>query len=459
MKKTFDMPVQCRIAILVVLVCAFHGGTPVMASETPSRPQDHPIALVGGTIHTVSGSVIEKGTVLFDKGKITAIGTTINLPADAEKIDVSGRHIYPGMVDARTHLGLVEIGAVRATRDLSEVGSMNPNVRAEVAFNPETELLPVTRVNGVTTVLTMPEGGTISGSAAAMSLDGWTWEELTLKTPVGMVVNWPQMTINHAWWEQRSEDDQKKSRDKALADLRAAFKDARSYVKAKHAEGGTAVPYHNADLRWEALAGVIDGKIPVLVGADEIQQIESAVAWADQENVKLIIYGGYDAWRATELLKARDIPVVVNPVLRTPWRPWEEYDDPATLPKKLHDAGIRFCIAAEGDASNERNLPYNAAMAASYGLPKDEALKSVTLYPAQILGIADRVGSLEVGKDATLFVTNGDPLEITSNVSMEFIQGKNITLQTRHTRLYDKYKEKYERLNSKQVAGDHNAGH
>jgi imidazolonepropionase-like amidohydrolase len=199
----------------------------------------------------------------------------------------------------------------------------------------------------------------------------------------------------------------------------------------------------------KALIPVIEGKIPVLVDANDLLQIEAAVTWAEAENVKLVIVGGYDAWRAADLLKARNIPVIVTPIQRVPAREWEAYDDAATLPKKLHDAGITFCIAGEGGSSNERNLPYHAAMAASYGLPKDEALKSVTLYPAQILGIADRVGSLDVGKDATLIVTDGDPLEITSQVAMEYIQGKTIPLQSKHTRLYEKYKEKYRRLQEK----------
>jgi len=429
------------LASLVVLCSAR-----LNASEIPAKPQDHPIALVGGTIHTVSGSVIENGTILFEKGKLVAIGASVGIPKGTETIDIKGKHVYPGMTDARSTLGLVEIGAVRATRDITEAGSINPNVRAEVAFNPESEIIPVTRANGVTLSVTMPEGGTISGMAAVMMLDGWTWEEMTFKAPISLVVSWPSMTINHAWWERRSEEEQKKARDKALSELRNAFKDARTYLKAKRSESGKGIPFHKTDMRWEAMAPVLDGRIPVLMDAEEIQQIQAAVAWAEQENVKLVIMGGYDAWRAADLLKSKHVPVIVNPTLRTPWRRWEEYDNPMTLPKKLYDAGVQFCIAGEDDPSNGRNLPYHAAMAASYGLPREEALKSVTLYPAQILGIADRVGSLEVGKDATLIVTDGDPLEIMSNVQMEFIQGKNIPLTSKHTRLYEKYKEKYRRV-------------
>lgn len=415
-----------------------------LAVEIPGKPQDHPIALVGATIHPVTGPAIANGTILFDGGKIVALGTNVTLPANAEKIDVTGKHVYPGLVDARTSIGLVEIDAVRATRDAEETGSINPNIRAESAVNPESEIIPVTRANGVTTAVTVPSGGTISGTAAALSMDGWTWEEMTLRAPVGLIVNWPSMTINRAWWERRSEEDQKKARTKALDELRNAFRDARAYLTAKRA--GTGVL--DTDLRWEAMAPVLDGKIPVLMSAEEIQQIEAAVAWADKENVKLVIVGGYDSWRAADLLKSRNIPVIVNPIERTPWRRWEAYDDPMTLPKKLYDAGVKFCIAGDGGSSNERNLPYHAAMAASYGLPKDEALKAVTLSAAEILGIGDRVGSLENGKDATLIVTSGDPLEIMSSVEMEFIQGKKVELTSKHTRLYEKYKEKFRRLGS-----------
>ena len=433
------------IRIFVVILFLVSSMSGILASEIPGKTQDHPIALVGGTIHTVSGEVIDHGIVLFDKGKIAAVGANVTLPQGTESIDVTAKHVYPGMVDAISSIGLVEIDAVRSTRDVTETGSINPNIRAEAAVNPESEIIPVTRANGVTTAVTMPNGGTISGSAAAMMLDGWTWEEMTLKAPIGMIVNWPSMTINKAWWERRSEDDQKKARTKALDELRNAFRDARAYMTAKHAESQKEVPFHKTDLRWEAMIPVLERKVPVLMNAEDIQQIEAAVAWAAQEGVKLVILGGYDSWRVADLLKANDVSVIVNPILRTPWRRWEAYDVQFTIPEKLHEAGVRYCIAS-GGAWNERNLPYEAAKAAAYGLSKDEALKSVTLYPAQILGIADRVGSLEVGKDATLIITNGDPLEIMTNVQMEFIQGKSVSLQSRHTRLYEKYQEKYRRL-------------
>jgi imidazolonepropionase-like amidohydrolase len=435
MKQTINTIVAILTGLLAITLCA--NGT-----EIPGKPQEHPIVLRGGTVHTVSGEVIPSGMVLFDKGKIVAIGSSVSLPPDAEVIDVAGKHVYPGLIDANSALGLTEIGSVRATVDVAETGPINPNARAEVAVNPESELIPVSRANGITVAVSMPQGGVISGTSAAIELDGWTWVDMTMKAPLGLVVNWPQLTINRAWWEQRSEEDQKKEREKGLEDLKNAFRDARAYMQAKKA-GSRGL---QTDLRWEAMIPALEGKIPVMVNAEEIQQIQSAVAWAKRENLKIVLVGGYDAWRVASLLKEGDVPVIVNPIHRTPWREWDAYDEPFSLPAKLYAAGVRFCIAGDGDASNERNVPYHAATAAAYGLPKEEALKAITLNAAKILGLQDRLGSIEPGKDATLIVTTGDPLEITSNVEMEFIRGKKIPLTSRHTRLYEKYREKYQRL-------------
>ena len=438
-----------RLSLAVITLAVLCRTADANASEIPAKGQDHPIALIGATIHTVSQGVIEQGTVLFDKGKIVAIGTAVDLPPGTERIDVKGKHVYPGMTDAFSTVGLSEIGSVRATQDISETGNINPNIRAEAGVNPESELIPVTRANGVTTAVVAPHGGAIAGTAAALVLDGWTWEDMTMRSPVGMVIIWPQMTISRAWWEQRSEEEQKKARDKALNDLRDAFKDARAYLKAKDAEGRGNVPWHNVDMRWEAMAPVIGRKIPVLVEAEDLQQIESAVAWADKENLRMVLVSGSEACRAADLLRARNIPVILGPVQTLPSRAWESYSMPFEAAKKLYDAGVKFCITGDGDPSNGRNLPYHAATSAAYGLPKDEALRSVTLSPAQILGLDDRIGSLEVGKDATLIVTNGDPLEVATNVEREFIHGKDIPLTSKHTRLYEKYREKYRRISGK----------
>jgi imidazolonepropionase-like amidohydrolase len=430
--------------LVSVTTSAFSG-----IGQMPAKPQEKPIAIINATIHPVSSPLIESGTILFDKGKIVAVGKDIALPQGTEVIDGSGKHIYPGLMSPDTYIGLMEIGAVRATRDFAETGQINPNVRAEVAVNPESEIIPVTRANGITTFVTAPRGGIISGLSAVMMSDGWTWEEMTLKAPAGLCVQWPAMTLRRGWWVTQSEEEQKKERDKALKELADAFRDARAYMNAKKAEQHKGIPYHNVDLRWEAMIPVLEGKVPVVVTATEVQQIQAAVAWAQQEGLKLIIRGGHDAWRVTDLLKKYDVPVLAGAVHRLPSRRFEKYDEPFTLPKKLFEAGIRFAIITEDEAPHERNLPYQAAQAAAYGLPKDEALKAITLYPAQIFGVADRIGSLEVGKDATLLVTTGDPLEIVTKVEMEFIQGRKVDLSSKHTILYEKYKEKYRRRAAK----------
>lgn len=415
------------------------------SDQIPAKRQERPIAIVGATIHTVSGPVIGNGTVVFDGGRITAVGAGVTVPDAAEVIRAPGKHVYPGLISADTYIGLTEIGAVRASNDFAESGRINPNARAEAAWNPDSEIIPVTRANGITLAVTAPRGGLIAGTGAVMMMDGWTWEDMTLKAPAALYLHWPSMTISRSPWMQQSEEEQKKAREKALQEVTATFRDARAYRTARKAQGAKGVPVMDTDLRWEAMIPVLEGTVPVVVWASEVQQIQAAVAWAEQEGVRLIIGGGHDAWRVTDLLKSRNIPVLAGGIHRLPSRRFEPYDTPFTLPLKLHQAGVRFAIISQDEAPHERSLPFQAATAAAYGLPREEALRSLTLYPAEIFGVADRVGSIEPGKDATLILTSGDPLEITTVVEMEFIQGKKIDLTSRHTGLYDKYREKYRR--------------
>jgi imidazolonepropionase-like amidohydrolase len=441
-------PTRILAAIAVLLV-----GAPALASpEVPGAPQKGPIALVGATVHPVAAPPIEGATLVFDAGKITLVGAGASVPEGAERVDVSGKHIYPGLIDANTQLGLVEVPTVAGSRDQTETGFVNPNVRAEVAFNPDSELIPVGRSGGVLTVLTAPSGGLIRGLSAAMVLDGWTWEDMCVKGGVGLHVTWPRMQPIEAWWLEESAGQQTEERDRALKAIRQALADARAYRTAKQACADGKGPQPARDARWEAMLSVLDGKTPVFIDADDAQQIQAALAFAEAEGLRPVIVGGYDALACAALLKKHDVPVIVGGVHRTPRRPDEDYDAAFTLPARLRAAGIRFCIAGQiggssGMApSNLRNLPYHAATAAAYGLPPDEALKAITLYPAQILGIADRAGALEAGKDATLIVTDGDPLEISTHVTAAYIQGRAVSLTDRHKRLWEKYKEKYRRM-------------
>ena len=436
-----------RYALFLLLVGFFLTPQAPASNQIPAKVQTRPVAIVGATLHPGTSPAIENGTIVFDKGKITAVGIAVAIPEEADVIHAPGRHVYPGLISADTYIGLVEIGAVRASRDRTETGRINPNVRAEAAVNPESELIPVARANGITLAVSSPSGGLISGTSALLMLDGWTCEDMTLKAPAALYVDWPSMAIAKAPWTQKSEEEQKKEREAVIKELTNAFRDARAYMNAKRSEQQKGLPYHNVDVRWEAMIPVLEKNVPVVVWANDARQIEAAVAWAQQEDIKIIIGEGHDAWRVADLLKKNNIPVLAGGILRVPDRRFEPYDEPFSLPAKLYRAGVPFAILSADDPAHERNLPYHAAMAAAYGLPKEEALKAITLYPAQIFGVADRVGSLDVGKDATLIVTTGDPLEIMSAVEMEFIQGKKIDLTSKHTMLYEKYKEKYRRRN------------
>jgi imidazolonepropionase-like amidohydrolase len=410
------------------------------ASEpVPAPKQKRPVALVGGTVHTVSGATLPGATVVFDKGVITAIGVDVVIPPDAERVNVSGNHVYPGLVDANSSMGLTEIESVAGSNDLQETGRINPNIRAEVGVNPESELIPVARSGGVAITATSATGGLISGTAAAMMTDGWTWEEMTLKAPIGLVVNWPTMTYRRPRSGRQTREEWQKQRDAELKTLAETFATARAYMKAREAERSR----HDPDLRWEAMIPVLQKKVPIWVNADEVAQIQSAVSWAEQEGVNLVIVGGNDAWRVAGLLKEKKIPVIYTNVLSSPGRRFEPYDLVYSTPAKLAEAGVFFCIAGERSPSFSRNLNHQAATAAAFGLPKDEALKAVTLYAARILGIADRVGSLEQGKDATLMITDGDPLELSTTVLQVYIQGRKADMRDKHKQLYGKYQEKY----------------
>jgi len=406
------------------------------------------VAIVGGTVHPVNAPAIENGTVLIDGADIVAVGRNVQIPAGARVKNVRGLHVYPSMVDANTTLGLVEVSSVPGTVDVQEMGEINPNVRAEVAINPDSEILPVTVASGILVAMTAPRGGLIAGTAAVIRLEGWTWEDMTVETPVGLVVNWPDMRIDPSA-DASAKKKQIESRDEKLRMLREAFADARAYRKAVDAEGSAGIPLHDRDPRWEAMLPVLRGEIPVLVSASDILALRAAMRWAEEENIDIVFMTGgqrgSDVWRVADELAARDIPVILGGVHQLPRRRWEPYDTPFTVANKLYEAGVRFCFsygASPLRAARARNLPYHAATAAAYGLPKQEALRGVTQYAAEILGIGDRFGTLEPGKEATLIVTDGDPLEIRTNVRYAFLAGVELDLSNRHQRLYEKYRNR-----------------
>lgn len=425
---------RVTIYILACIIYAMLTGITRLEAQLPAPDQGGPIALVGGDIYPMNVPVITGGTILFEEGKITAVGRDVSIPEGTEVVDVSGRQVYPGLILSRTTIGLTEIGRHPESTDLAEIGHINPNIRPQVAFHPASEHIGVAAVHGITTAVNMPAGGIITGQATAMMTDGWTWEQMTLQAPVGMVVNWPSGRTAEA-------------RAKAMASLKQAIEEARRYKVAREAPAAGRQYTHPIDLRWEAMLPVLRKELPLLVVANEVAQIQAAISWAAAENLDMVLVGGRDAGYLASQLAEKDIAVMVSPVIAGPNRAWEGYDQAYKLPAQLHEAGVRFCIAGEPSAAGAYRLPHHAAAAVAFGLPQEEALKAITIYPAQMLGIDHLVGSLEPGKDATIIVTTGNPLETSTVTEMVFIRGRQLDDTDKHRRLYERYMEKHRQDN------------
>jgi imidazolonepropionase-like amidohydrolase len=403
------------------------------------------VSIVHGTVHTVSAGTIEDGTVSFRAGRIVAVGRGLPPLPGATVVDATGRHVWPGMIDANTAIGLTEIGSVPGGVDIAETGALNPEVNTAIAVNPDSELIAVTRANGITHVLTAPEGGLVSGSSALIRLSGWTWEDLAAARPIGMHVRWPTFRIRRDPPRRgvaTSEEDQKKERDESLKKLANLFDAASAYAKAKAAGGTPGRPFEQ-DAALEAMLPVLDGRVPLIVQADEIKQIRSAVAFAQAHGARMILLGAGDVPLASDLLREKKIPVIVDGVLSEPNREDAAYDAAYAIAAKLKSAGVTFAISSGGGgfgAMNTRNLPYHAGMASAFGLSKEDAFRAITLDPARILGVDADLGSIDNGKSASLILTDGDPLEVATKVIAEWIDGRPVALEdNRHERLYRKY--------------------
>ena len=426
--------VFAAIALLLAVPCLrAHDAVPAAPSSTP-------FVIVGATVHRVSAPPIVQGRVRVEDGRIVAVGGDEIDTAGATVIDAAGQQLYPGLIAANSVLGLVEVEAVRATVDSAEVGANAANVRAESAVNADSELIPVTRSNGVLLALSVPQAGAegvITGRSALLSLDGWTWEDLTVAAPVGLHVAWPSARLP-PWAPAAMAEAARKAAETKRRALDAAFDAARDYAVAP----APAVP----DLRLDAMRPFVRGERPVFVHADDAGAILEALAFAQARGLRLVIVGGLEAWRVAGQLKAQSVPVIVAGVHRLPLRRNDPVEAPYFNPARLQAAGVDFAIATEGDGfdtSNLRNLPYHAATAAAHGLTPAQALEAITLSPARILGVDDRYGALEPGKVATLFLADGDVLEPRSRVLRAWIGGAEIDLSNRQTRLHDKYRQRY----------------
>jgi imidazolonepropionase-like amidohydrolase len=409
--------------------------------------QDVPLAIRGARIVTVSGPAIEKGTVVVQKGRIVAVGPEVAVPAGATVVDGSGKTLYPGLVDGLTTIGLAEVASVQATLDTTEVGDMNPHARAWVALHPDSELIPVARANGVTSVLSAPAGGLVSGQSALVRLAGTTPAGMVVKAPAALHAVYPSgrppFDVARLFEEPELKTlserlkDQEKNQKKALDRLAGLLKEAKADAEAR---ADATRPAPETSMALEALAPFARGEALFVMRADDEDDIRAAVRFAAENGLKLVIAGGLEAWRCAELLKEKDVAVLVK-VLRLPSRESDPYDAAYANAAALHRAGVRFAIVSD-DSENVRNLPYEAAMAAAYGLPEAAALRAITLSPAEIFGAADRIGSIDLGREANLVLATGDILDTRTQVTHVFVGGAAQSLETRHTRLYDRYKER-----------------
>lgn len=409
----------------------------------PGAEQEQSILLLGGIAHLGDGTVIENSVIGFEKGKLTMVADARTVRFDKAQfnkvIEITGKHVYPGFIAPNTTLGITEIDAVRATRDFAEVGVFKPHVRSLTAYSTDSKVMTTVRTNGVLLAQITPRSGRISGSSSIVQLDAWNWEDAVVKEDDGIHLNWPKTYFAGGWWAEPGSMKKNDKLENQIIETARFFKEAKAYAGAEdHAE---------KNIRFEAMGGIFDGSKTLFINTDYVKDITRAVLFCKELKIKkVVIIGGYDAWMVTDMLKENRVSVMLVRTHSLPKRPEDDVDLPYKLPYLLQKAGVAYCLQNAGDmeAMNTRNLPFLAGTAAAYGLTKEEALMSITLNTAKILGIDDKLGSLEVNKDATLFISTGDALDMrTNNVEMAFINGRVLDLSNFQKDLYEKYKGKY----------------
>lgn len=412
-------------------------------NPTPAPPQTKSVLIMNGTAHIGNGQVIENSVIGFDDGKLTLVADARVIRMDMSTYDTiiyaDGSHVYPGFIACNSTLGLLEWDMVKQSNDEEETGTFKPSIRSAISYNADSEIIPTIRSNGVLLGQITPRGGVISGTSSVMQFDAWNWEDAMIKEDDGVHLNWPGVYHRH-YDKGKINIEKVKTYDQQLKEIQSFFREAKAYCNAR-AQSLT-------DLRYAALCDVLTGKKILYVHASDAKAITEAINFKVEFKIpKLVIIGGYDAHLVAEQLKSHQIPVMLERIHSLPRFNEDDVDLPYKLPKMLLDAGVQFCIQNAGDMERmgTRNLPFYAGTAVAYGLPYEEAVRSLTLSPAQILGIDAQCGSLEVGKDATLFISKGDALDMmTNSLTAAFIQGRNIDLSSKQTELYEKYKKKYD---------------
>ncbi|AOW19711.1 amidohydrolase family protein [Urechidicola croceus] len=417
----------------------------IVAQQTPAPPQSEPILIVGAIAHLGNGSIIENSAIGFDKGKITFVGTQnqVDKNSFSNIINANGKHVYPGFIAANTSSGLIEIDAVRATKDANETGSMLPHIRSLIAYNTESKVTESLRPNGVLIGQITPRGGTISGTSSIVQFDAWNWEDAAIKVDDGIHVNWPSSFTYGKWW--LGEDPGAKPDKKYISNvdkIKVFLNDAKLY------HIGNKI---NINAPFEAVKGLFNGKKTLFVHVSGEKEIIDVIDFSKELEVeKLVIVHGREAYKVADLLASNNIPVLIDRSHRLPSDVDEDIHFPYKHAKMLIDKGVTVGISIEGqmERMQSRNLPFYAGTYAAYGLDKEEALKLITSNTAKILGIDTKVGTLEIGKDATLFISEGDALDMRTNIlTHAFIKGRNISLETHQTKLWKRYMDKYNSQN------------
>ncbi|MBL7857792.1 MAG: amidohydrolase family protein [Cyclobacteriaceae bacterium] len=417
---------------LLFLIAFF---TTALQAQNP-KAKSGTFALTNATIETVTKGVITNGTVLISKGKITAVGTTVTVPQDAEVIDCSGHWIYPGLIDGGTGVGLFEIGQIPQATDASEAGQIIPQMKALTAINPNSAHIPVTRISGVTTVLTIPSGGLFPGTAALINLHGYVPDQMYAGFE-GVVLNFPT-TGRRGFYDRRTDEEIKKAVEKSLSQINDVWDKAVQYHKLDSATKGKGVTYYP---EMQALLPVVRGEGSLLIEVNAANDILEVLKWVKEKKVKKVILTGVmEGWRVAEQIAKAGISVIAGPVQELPSREYDRYDKAYANPGLLKKAGVKVAIRTnDRSRGNSRNLPYHAGFAATYGMGREDALRAVTIIPAEIFGVQDRLGSIEVGKNATLFVSSGDPFETKTQIIHVFIDGWQIPMVSRQTQFYDEF--------------------
>lgn len=415
----------------------------LFAAQVSWSQKKRSVLLMNGVAHLGNGEVINHSLIGFRDGRLILVGnalvTTPNFKEFDTVMDIQGKHVYPGFIASDVSLGLVEVESVRATLDFNETGMFNPNSRTLIAYNTDSKIIPTVRANGVLLAQATPRGGIISGTSSVMNLQGWNWEDAAFRKDDGVHMNWPRNFRTSGWWAEPGETSKNDKYGETISSIRHFFSEARAYYEEKEIT--------KPDARFEAMKGLFDGSKTLYVHANFAKEIADAVLFCREMKIeKIVVVGGYDSWMLTDLLRENKVGVILRRVHELPMRAEDDIDLPFRIAALLQKAGVLYCLGNAGDqeAAQTRNLPFLAGTIAGYGIEKEVALMAITLNAARILGIEKQVGSLEPGKDATLFISSGDALDMRSNqVTHAWIQGDEVDLNTHQIELYKKYKEKY----------------